>query len=76
MIIAAPMPRIGFVLGAIFLPPLYQKIEKYLSVHRMPISKSPYHTFPPAKGIGERISAGMITEQEAMSRSKEKRPQG
>jgi hypothetical protein len=25
-------------------------------------SKSPYYTFPPSKGIGERISMGMITE--------------
>jgi len=33
-------------------------------------SKSPYHTFPPSKGIGERISMGMIPEWEGMSISK------
>ena len=26
------------------------------------VSKTPFHTFPPGKGIGERISGGMIAE--------------
>jgi hypothetical protein len=34
------------------------------------VSKSPYHTFPPGKGIGERISREMITEWERMSMQK------
>jgi hypothetical protein len=33
-------------------------------------SKSPYHTFPPSKGIGELISEGMITERKRKSISK------
>jgi len=34
-------------------------------------SKSPYHIFPPSKGIGERISEGMIAEWEKLSIQKD-----
>jgi hypothetical protein len=49
-------------------------IKNPTSLSRNGVSKSPYHTFTPRKGIGERISEGMIAEWGGLSTGKKKSP--